>query len=193
MAELVEWCTWDINDNYISNLCWYNQVFTVSWCHVFIAVFLQRVMKLVSWTASWRRCSPALLSGGREDHGKQVHTLTQESKHADNTKLADDSKLIILVELLISVIFLSRHTCGTHTVHCVWETYRHSVSVTTHNRLCFSLCVCLVHLLRGTEAGGCGRSLWTQQQGGRANYPLSGTSTQKRGRVPRIGVGSMIL
>lgn len=47
-------------------LCWY---YALTLC-------LQKVMKLVSWMACWRRCSLVLLSGEREDHGKQVHTHT---------------------------------------------------------------------------------------------------------------------
>lgn len=60
-------------------------------------LFLQRMMKLVSWTACWRRCSPVLPSDGREAHGQQVISYTQNIKSTNVSKYVRDTRILLNV------------------------------------------------------------------------------------------------
>lgn len=84
---------------------------------------LQRVMKLVSWMACWRRCSRALLSEGREDLGKQVLTLTAADQHKTWWSFSFRSHL----KLKFPLRFCFRQTRLRHTQHlrliCLFPPY----------------------------------------------------------------------
>lgn len=116
------------------------------WWPVFI-LFLQRMMKLVSWTACWRRCSPVLPSNGREAHGQQVLSYTQNIKSTNVSKYVQNSQISINVHFLPS---------NTHVGH---EAYPPVFSLTLFlsahdNRFC--LCSPSVfHLLYGSQTELC--------------------------------------
>lgn len=153
------------------------------WWPVFM-LFLQRMMKLVSWTACWRRCSPVLPSDGREAHGQQVLRYTQNIKSTNVSKYVHDTWILLNVFL---VFFAIRHTYRTWGLSSSLSS--DSVSVSTQQQIC--LCsLSVFHLLHGSQTELCfsfshgyrGQS-WFQQ--------WLVIQQVKRERVPRVGAGSM--
>lgn len=129
-------------------------------------------MKLVSWMACWRRCSPALPSREREDRGKQV------PRHKQRTETLQSVRRV-----------------ATSSVSCEAHPFRPflCVSVCTQQQSC--LCsLFLFHLSHSSGTAGCGSLLWPWQQAGKADSTdgLAQQIKREGGGVPRMGVGSRI-
>lgn len=108
-------------------------------------LFLQRMMKLVSWTACWRRCSPVLPSDGREARGQQVLGYTRNIKSTNVSKYVQNSQISLNVHFLPS---------NTHVVHEACPPVSDSVSVNTQQQIC--LCsLSVFHLLHGSQTELC--------------------------------------
>lgn len=149
-------------------------------------LYLQRVMRLVSWMACWRRCSLALLSGEREDHGKQVLTHKQNSKSSGNLFKS------VMSHLIYRCMFPFTHICGMRTIlkHVTCEANLFSLFISVYMFLSTynSRFVCVPSVHR----------LWVVVifcpwlHGGKDNS-TNGWHNRRRERVPRVGVGSGIL
>lgn len=132
------------------------------WCRVLV-LCLQRVMKLVSWTACWRHCSLELLSGEREDHGKQVHKQSKSSS---------------VMSYLIYNAFLFRCTCRIMKLICFSSLSLYiSTFQSSHNNRFDCAPLFLFHLLHGLETVvGCGNF-----RGAKPVAPMFGIPTIEAG------------
>lgn len=124
-------------------LCWY-----------YVLICLQRVMKLVSWMTCWRRCSLELLSGEREDHGKQVLTH-KHSKSSQNLQMFQGAMSVLIYRLL----FPFTHTFMVYIQYwstwSIWGSFVPSpcffLPLSKHNNRFVCVLLSLSHLLHGSE------------------------------------------
>lgn len=146
------------------------------WWNV-LMLCLQRMMKLVSWMACWRRCSPALLSRENEVHGKQVLGHKQNTKSSWN--MSQRTHILLVLE------FSFMHW-NTREAHCFHHYFSVSVSVDTQQLIC--LCSPLLfHLLHGSETVGCGSILWPWLQW---TKPIPANEVKTTNEERGCGVGS---
>lgn len=148
-------------------------------------------MKLVSWMACWRRCSPALLSGEREDHGKQVLT------HKQNMQMFQSVMSYLIYRFLVPFAHILWYACHTETGGA-YERLICSMSLvlsvsmflsTNNNRF---VCVPCVSVPSVAWLRDCG--LWLYgYRGAKPIPPMAGTTTKEEGGCQGEGVGSKTL
>lgn len=185
----MEWCVCDINkcSNVTPHIDLNQRLLMHCWCHV-LMLCLQRVMKLVSWMACWRHCSPARLSGEREDHGKQVLVHKQSSKSSQNMQMFQS---VLCLTWFSDFGFLS-HTflvCIPYWNICsIWDSFVPSPSSTLSPCFCrytttdlFVLpCLCSICCMA--------QRLWVVvvfsshgYRGAKPIPPMAGTTTKEEG------------
>lgn len=140
-------------------------------------------MKLVSWMVCWRRCSRALPSGEREDHGKQVLKHRQSS-----------TSLITCRCELPSLTWFKDFRFLSHTVVvCIlsWNMWHMRVlflylclyvSVNTRQHICLcSPCLCSICCMAQRQGG------WlyflARVTRGKSQFTISWHNNKRSGRV----------
>lgn len=140
-------------------------------------------MKLVSWMACWRRCSLALLSGESEDLGKQVNTHKQTCKYSVS---CFSGVIDFFHTSIVCILYLNHYLVPLHFSLHLYV----SVNTQQQNCLCSPVSVPSVARLRDWIVVAFSGQCCSE---GRANSTSGWHNNKRKGRVPRVGLGSNIL